>query len=299
MRPLSVALTLPVVALCAWGIQTYALSAAPPSGKAIAVIQSTDIVSAGAQRGLVPEAPVFMGDRIVTDTGGEAQIEFVDNTRLVVGPGSSLLIDKFVFRGETASNVTINAVRGTFRFITGNSPKNAYLIRTPTATLGLRGTRLDVTIGTRGETNVALFGEPNTIGIHVCDRRGRHCIDMKDRCDLVVVNPGGDIVRPQSAERAEILRTKFRYLSSQETLWSKFKVQPVGCGVTAAATFETPTGGWSPPAPAPEAPPPPVCGPGDGYGPGHGWGHGEGKFGGGEGFGKGFGGWGHKGGGGD
>ncbi len=259
----------------ALAVPVSGVMAASPSGKAIAVIQSTDIVSAGGQRGLVPEAPVYMGDKIVTDVGGEAQIQFVDDTRLVVGPGSSLLIDKFVFKGQTASNVTINAVRGTFRFITGNSPKNAYLIRTPTATLGLRGTRLDVSIGTKGETRIALYGEPDTIGIRVCDRNRRNCLDMKDRCDLVVVKPGGGPVRPQAAERAQILKTSFPYLKSQESLWSKFKVQPVGCGVTAtAAAFSPSTGGWSPaPTPPSEGP---VCGPvgGYGHGPGRGWGEG-------------------------
>jgi hypothetical protein len=40
---------------------------------------------------------------------------------------------------DTARNISINAVRGAFRFITGKSPKDAYSITTPTATIGVRG----------------------------------------------------------------------------------------------------------------------------------------------------------------
>jgi hypothetical protein len=35
--------------------------------------------------------------------------------------------------------VTITAVKGVFRFISGNSADGAYQIRTPTMTIGVRG----------------------------------------------------------------------------------------------------------------------------------------------------------------
>ena len=49
------------------------------------------------RRVLEVKGPVFMGDRVQTGASGEAQIEFRDNTRLVVGPNSLMTIDAFVF----------------------------------------------------------------------------------------------------------------------------------------------------------------------------------------------------------
>src|SRR5689334_949495 len=99
-----------------------------PSGAAVAVLQSAEAAGSGSGRRVLQiNGPVFMGDRLKTGAVGEAQLQFRDNTKLVVGPNSQLVIDKFVFNdATTAKAVSINAVRGAFRFITGSSPKQAY-----------------------------------------------------------------------------------------------------------------------------------------------------------------------------
>ena len=57
-----------------------------------------DVVAtrAGTARTLVALQPIFMGDRIQTGSNGQAQLLFDDNTRLVVGAGSSLLIEQYL-----------------------------------------------------------------------------------------------------------------------------------------------------------------------------------------------------------
>ncbi|HWT31047.1 MAG TPA: hypothetical protein VN240_08495, partial [Propylenella sp.] len=72
-------------------------SALEPSGTTVAVVQSAAAAGAVGRRVLRVQGPVFMGDRIQTGSVGEAQIEFRDDTRLVVGPRSLLTIDSFVF----------------------------------------------------------------------------------------------------------------------------------------------------------------------------------------------------------
>ena len=61
-----------------------------------------------------------------------------------------MVIDAFVFNDQRhgAAQVSINAVKGAFRFITGNSPKDAYSITTPTAMIGVRGTEFDIDVET-------------------------------------------------------------------------------------------------------------------------------------------------------
>jgi hypothetical protein len=258
------------ILLAAWSGTALA---ATPSGTAIAVIQATDIVGATGKHVLQPEAPIFMGDRVNTDTIGEAQIKFRDNTRLVVGPNSSLLIDKFVFSDDaTARSVTINAVRGTFRFITGTSPKNAYLIRTPTATIGLRGTHFDFSVGEQGETRLALYGG----GVRFCDLQ-RRCVELAGRCDVVIAMPGEGIRRVQSDfEKAGVIDASFPYLRRQWGLNADFRVDTASCAATQMNYASmTPIG----------TPPAKDCPPGKDYG--HHGKHGKGEWSGHRGKGKG------------
>jgi hypothetical protein len=133
--------------------------AVEPSGTAVAVLQSAEAVgSASGRRVLAVQAPVFMGDRIITGPAGEAQLRFRDETRLVVGANAQLLVDAFVFKSDnTAKDVSINAVRGAFRFITGGSAKQAYSIHTPTATIGVQGTQFDFSVAGNGQTSFVLY----------------------------------------------------------------------------------------------------------------------------------------------
>ena len=113
---------------------------AQPDGFVVAVIQRR-IIDAKTGRSVLEKAsPIYSGDRITTDNIGNAQIKFRDDTKLVVGPNSTLVIDAFVFnKNDTARQVSISALKGAFRFISGKSPKDVYRITTPTATIGIRG----------------------------------------------------------------------------------------------------------------------------------------------------------------
>ncbi len=113
---------------------------AQPDGIVIAVVQQTIIDAKTGRRILLKSSPVYSGDRITTDNVGNTQIKFRDDTKLVVGPNSTLVIDAFVFsNNDTARQVSISAIKGAFRFISGKSPKDVYRITTPTATIGIRG----------------------------------------------------------------------------------------------------------------------------------------------------------------
>ncbi len=116
------------------------LAHAQPDGIVIAVVQQAHIDAKTGKKILMPANPVYSGDRISTDAIGNAQIKFRDDTKLVVGPNSTLVIDAFIFdKNDTARQVSISAIKGAFRFISGKSPKDVYTIKTPTATIGVRG----------------------------------------------------------------------------------------------------------------------------------------------------------------
>ncbi len=155
MRILSVlSAAVPVAALC---LAAPPAKAAENIGEALAVIDQASAQGEVGERTLEAGAPVYLGDKVVTNDVGTAQLLFEDGTRMVVGPNSELVLDQFVFRSGAAENqFAIRALTGAFRFITGDSPKDAYLIQTPSATMGVRGTKFDIAV-TPDDTNVLLY----------------------------------------------------------------------------------------------------------------------------------------------
>jgi hypothetical protein len=191
---------------------------------------------------LQPQAPVFKGDVIATGPSGEAQVQLLDQTRLVVGPNSRLEIDSFVYSGNgTAQQVSLNAVRGAFRFITGHSQKTAYTIRTPTATIGVRGTEFDFNVDSAGGMEMALYSG----WAQICDpQRRRRCVEVWGACSVAVAPPGQGARRITEIDDRTKQLEEFRYLARQANLRQEFRVDTSSCGVRRA---ERPNGGTVPP----------------------------------------------------
>lgn len=261
------------------------------------MIQQADAVSSTfGRRNLEPATAVYQGDKIVTGPIGEAQLRFRDQTKMVVGPNSQLVVDNFVYAGNgTATDVSINAVRGTFRFITGSSAKNAYTLKTPVATIGVRGTQFDFSVEKNGQTNFVLYEG----GATLC--AGGSCLTMTGGCGVAVVPPGGVPRKVGKKQRDAILGGSFPYLQNQAVLQRGFRTDVSSCPGQKAEIQVVPTfdgfqnGGGnggaisgvfttqaaapppSPPPPSPPPPSPPSCGPGGGW---HGHEHEHGGYGG-------------------
>ncbi len=241
--------------------------AAPPqSGVAVAVVPATDVGRGNGQLVLQSQAPVFMGDVIKTNAAGEAQIRLSDDTKLVVGPNSLMVIDRYVLAStNTAKRVSLNVVRGAFRFITGDSHKQAYAITTPVATITVRGTRFDVAVGRLG-TGLAVFdGEAD-----LCRRDRRHeCTRVTAGCHIALAGPATPTRRVESvADRRRIIGQMFPLITDQRRLYSDFRVDTTGCGIfmrlippgvptPGVITPRTIQAAETPPPPAGSPPPPP------------------------------------------
>ncbi len=224
--------------------------AAPASGVAIAVVQQAQANGANGNRVLQPAAPVYSGDAIVTGPIGSAQVKFRDNTKLVVGPNSRLVIDAFIFSGNTARKLSISALRGAFRFISGNSQHDAYVINTPTATIGVRGTQIDVSVS----TGVVIYSG----AAEVCKRgtNRRQCVTIQGGCSLATFGAGQTPKKVSSiADRNALLLRNFRYAVDQRGLLPEFRANTASCGILAGGIL--PISGGSPTPPPPPPPPPP------------------------------------------
>jgi hypothetical protein len=83
---------------------------------------------------------VHQSENIHTGSSGQADLRFLDNSNLTVGPGSNVRLDKFVYDSNKGTRgVAIEASRGAFRFVSGSQGKASVSIKTPAGTLGIRG----------------------------------------------------------------------------------------------------------------------------------------------------------------
>jgi len=85
-----------------------------------------------------------------------ARLVMADSTNLSLGPSASIKLDRTVFNDEHSyRDIAVRLTTGAFRFVTGHSEKTAYKITTPLATIGVRGTVLDI-LSQRDKTTVVL-----------------------------------------------------------------------------------------------------------------------------------------------
>jgi hypothetical protein len=134
--PLSYQLhTSAVVLAVLFALQSPA-SNAEPIGKTTAVKPDAQVNT----QTLAPGSEVNLNDTVRTGNVGVADLKFIDDSNLSVGPTSVVRLDKFVYDPNKGSGtVVFEATRGAFRFVTGSQSKGDYKIKTPYGTLGIRG----------------------------------------------------------------------------------------------------------------------------------------------------------------
>jgi hypothetical protein len=120
-------------------LHASATSAQEAIGRATSVRPQAE-GSHGGNRTLAGGSEVYSKETVRTGDTGQADLRFLDNSNLNVGPKSNVRLDKFVYdQNKSAGAVAIQATRGSFRFVTGSQGGGSYQIKTPYGTLGVRG----------------------------------------------------------------------------------------------------------------------------------------------------------------
>ena len=126
-------------------------------------IERTDGEDVDAEKDL----DIFQYDTVKTGKGKVA-IGFIDDTRVDVTQHSKLIIDEFVYDPNTKTGkLSLKAALGTVRYASGQIAKTtptAVQIKTPTATIGVRGTDFSMTIDEVGSSTIILLPSCDTNG---------------------------------------------------------------------------------------------------------------------------------------
>jgi hypothetical protein len=134
-----------------------ALSLLMASSVAVAEVDSAGMVVAsrgeviamsnGGSRELKQGDFIYVNDEILTSDRSFAVLQFTDGAKVTVRPDSTLIIEQYLYAGNSDDEATLNLVSGGLRVITGamakTNPEN-YKVRTPVALMGVRGTEFSI-----------------------------------------------------------------------------------------------------------------------------------------------------------
>ena len=125
----------------------------------------------GTERILSRGQFVMKNDSIFTREG-VLQIRMTDGGFISLKPNSNLRIDEYVFKreDESTSRQILSLLKGGLRTITGligKKYKENYRLKTPVATIGIRGTKFNLVLTTGGLS--VYMGEDGAIEINTAD----------------------------------------------------------------------------------------------------------------------------------
>ena len=107
---------------------------------------------AGNRRRLVEGGSVYPGETVETAAGARGVIAFRDDSRMTLGASTRFKVDSFVFdaKAPAEGQFLVSLLRGSMRAVTGligKANNSNVKFNTPTATIGIRGTGLDLDCG--------------------------------------------------------------------------------------------------------------------------------------------------------
>jgi hypothetical protein len=168
------------------GLGTAPANAQSRVGEAVVVKNQVVRVSGSASNQINVGDGLLRDETVRTGADSAARLVMADSTNLSLGPNSTIRLDRTVFNDEhTYRDIAIRLTTGAFRFVTGHSEKAAYKITTALATIGVRGTKLDI-LAQRGQTIVGLLDGAAS----VCTFGG-DCIQLLLPGDTAIITSAG------------------------------------------------------------------------------------------------------------
>jgi hypothetical protein len=116
-------------------------------GNTTIVVKTVTGVLSADKRYLQFEDDIYRNEFIETFNESAAEITFLDETTLSMGPNTSLTLDRFVYDPDpTNSTFVLTITEGALRFASGILPSESSKIHTPVGTIGIRGPVVDIVV---------------------------------------------------------------------------------------------------------------------------------------------------------
>jgi len=134
------------LAVVAATVPAFAQQPQSAAGRIKVASGSAFIVRGGALLPAQAGQMVFEADGLKTGADGHVGITLKDDTRVSIGPGSEVRLDRFVFvPADGRMGLVLKVVRGVMAYVSGRIAKlspDSIRLETPAAVVGIRGTTL-------------------------------------------------------------------------------------------------------------------------------------------------------------
>ena len=121
-----------------------------PAGRVKLVSGQAVVVHEGQRIPVTVGTPVFEQDSLATGADGRVGLTLRDDTRLSIGPQTTIEISRFVYaQSDSQFSFVLKVVRGVVAYVSGRIAKlspDAVRLETPAAIVGVRGTRVVITV---------------------------------------------------------------------------------------------------------------------------------------------------------
>jgi hypothetical protein len=114
-------------------------------GHAAATKNAVTGIIGALEQALTTGDKVSGNETVKTGLKSAALLQFLDNSKLNIGPSSTVLLDRFVYNPDTsARNGVVKLTTGALRFASGGHEAKNFAVETPVASLVARGTDFEV-----------------------------------------------------------------------------------------------------------------------------------------------------------
>jgi hypothetical protein len=207
-------------------LPNQALAANERLGKTILARGSITADRNGEAKSLKRLSPVFRQDILRSGVGARAQFRMIDNALINLQQNSVLRLYKYQLKSDGNGSVLMELISGGLRTITGTfgkKNKKDYQLKTPVATIGIRGTMYEVEIMPNGGMYVGAWKGAIWIRSH----SGKCNIELgdgfKDRFIFINVQGSCQVLK----QIPSVFRDGHSSKTSSNTIPGDFTVEPL------------------------------------------------------------------------
>ena len=179
----------------------------------VADIVVGDVYGRNLSKRMITGEKLIYNQKVRTGRNSSTTLEFSDNTRMTMGERAQMLLDDMVYDPNSEKlNGVVQLTRGVLRFASSKTAKVDMKVRTPAATIGIRGTAFDVLANPR-KTEVSVIAGR----IQVSSQYGSQ--DVGPGQTFAVQSTSGAKFTPeQSAEMAAAVTKMLSMISAEQTM---------------------------------------------------------------------------------
>ena len=149
--------------------------------------------------------PVFWLDELRTGPASRMEVVFIDETRLQLGDHAKLSIDELVYEPNAKGKALFTLSQGVFRMVSGALNKikgSTFTVRTPLATIGVRGTDF---WGHQTDKKLTMALLDNGV-LEIETSKGRITLDQP--LSAVVIEAGKEISQPFTLTQEQVRQAR-------------------------------------------------------------------------------------------